>query len=178
MHVASELDGRIAAVLDGGPCRVGVESTVLDLSAERAAVAAPGRRRARRRLEPLIGAIAAPSPDDAPRAPGMLASHYAPSLPLRLDATSVGAGEALLAFGPDGRRLPPRSSWLSPSGDLAEAAANLFAMLRALDRPEFHRHRRHADPRARPRPRHQRPAAPRRRAQTAGWNLPGGCAED
>ena len=67
----------------------------------------------------------------------MLASHYAPRLPVRLAATEARPGEALLAFGPD---APPGFAevlWLSRSGDLAEAAANLFAMLRRLDRPSF-----------------------------------------
>ena len=67
----------------------------------------------------------------------MLASHYAPSLPLRLEAVAARSGEALLAFGPD---APPgfvEVLWLSRSGDLAEAAANLFALLRRLDRPLF-----------------------------------------
>ena len=93
----------------------------------------------------------------------MLASHYAPRLPVRIAATDARPGEALLAFGPD---APPGFAevlWLSRSGDLAEAAANLFAMLRRLDRPCFHRDRSNADPRARPRPRDQRPPAPRRR---------------
>jgi L-threonylcarbamoyladenylate synthase len=67
----------------------------------------------------------------------MLLSHYAPSLPLRLEATEARPGEALLAFGPD---APPgfvEVAWLSRTGDLAEAAANLFATLRQLDRPPF-----------------------------------------
>ena len=88
----------------------------------------------------MIGPLAdpgTPSGADPRRSPGQLASHYAPARPLRLDATAVGADEALLAFGP--RPLPgaARTLNLSPSGDLAEAAANLFAMLRALDLPEF-----------------------------------------
>ena len=67
----------------------------------------------------------------------MLESHYAPSLPLRLEAAEARPGEALLAFGP---ATPPGFAaveWLSRSGDLVEAAANFFAMLRRLDRPEF-----------------------------------------
>jgi len=63
----------------------------------------------------------------------MLESHYAPSLPLRLEAREAKAGEALLGFGP----APLAAANLSPRGDLIEAAAHLFAMLRALDRPEF-----------------------------------------
>ena len=85
----------------------------------------------------LLGPIAAPVPGTVPKSPGMLASHYAPSLPLRLEAVAAHPGEALLAFGPD---APPGFAevlWLSRSRDLAEAAANLFAMLRRLDRPPF-----------------------------------------
>ena len=139
-HVLSELDGHIAAVLDGGPCRVGIESTVVDLSGKTPLLLRPGGV-ATEKLEALLGPLAAPSAEDAPRAPGMLASHYAPSLPLRLDATQVDAGEALLAFGPDASPGAKETRWLSKSGDLEEAlkeaAANLFAMLRALDRAEF-----------------------------------------
>jgi L-threonylcarbamoyladenylate synthase len=89
-------------------------------------------------LGPIASAEAAGGGGEAaPRAPGMLASHYAPRLPLRLNATSTGAGEALLAFGPDAPSGAAQTRWLSKSGDLEEAAANLFAMLRAVDRAEF-----------------------------------------
>lgn len=138
-HVASELDGRIAAILDGGPCTVGVESTVLDLTGERVRMLRPGGLPLEA-IEAIAGPVmAAAGADDGarPRSPGQLASHYAPSLPLRLDVSSVRPGEALLAFGPD---VPPDATAtvsLSASGDLVEAAAHLFAALRALDRPEF-----------------------------------------
>jgi L-threonylcarbamoyladenylate synthase len=136
-HVASELDGRIAAILDGGPCRIGIESTVLDLSGGEARLLRPGGV-ALEAIEAAIGPVArGRNPADALRSPGMLESHYAPSLPLRLEATSVASDEALVAFG----RLVPagaaRVVSLSAAGDLAEAAANLFAALRALDRPEY-----------------------------------------
>jgi L-threonylcarbamoyladenylate synthase len=136
-HVASELGGRIAAILDGGPCRVGLESTVLDLSGGAPRLLRPGGL-ALEAIEAAIGPVArASDPGDAPRAPGMLQSHYAPSLPLRLEARSVASDEALLAFGRD---VPPgaaRVLSLSETGDVVEAAANLFAALRALDRDEF-----------------------------------------
>ena len=135
-HVASELDGRIAAILDGGPCRVGVESTVVDLSTKTPLLLRPGGIPVEA-LEALLGPLATPAPEDAPRAPGMLASHYAPNLPLRLEAHSVAPGEALLAFGSDAPAGAAETRWLSKSGDLDQAAANLFALLRALDRPEF-----------------------------------------
>src|SRR5262249_33038568 len=87
-------------------------------------------------LTELLGPITEPRVA-SPKSPGMLASHYAPSLPLRLEAFDARPGEALLAFG---HETPPGFLdvlWLSRSGDLAEAAANLFSMLRRLDRPPF-----------------------------------------
>jgi L-threonylcarbamoyladenylate synthase len=137
-HVRAELGERVAAIVDGGSCRIGLESTVLDLSARRPVLLRPGGIPVET-LEAAIGAIdlAGPGGAEAPRAPGMLESHYAPSLPLRLEATAPRPHEAVLAFG--GAPAPGFAAirWLSRSGDLAEAAANLFAALRALDRPEF-----------------------------------------
>lgn len=136
-HVMSELSGRIAAVLDGGPCRVGIESTVLDLSTPRPTLLRPGGV-ALEDLEAAIGPIQIATDDEtAPKSPGMMASHYAPSLPLRLNATRVQPGEALLAFGSDAPSGAVETLWLSKAGNVDEAAANLFAMLRALDRPDF-----------------------------------------
>jgi L-threonylcarbamoyladenylate synthase len=91
-------------------------------------------------LAEILGAVEtapAGAGTGTPRSPGRLPSHYAPELPVRLNATEARPGEALLAFGPE---APPGFAeilFLSHSGDLAEAAANLFAMLRRLDRPEF-----------------------------------------
>jgi L-threonylcarbamoyladenylate synthase len=136
-HVMSELDGRIAAVVDGGTCRIGIESTVLDLTGLHPVLLRPGGV-ALETLQALLGPIEAASENPlAPKSPGMLASHYAPSLPLRLNVTDANPGEALLAFGPEAQRRAAETLWLSKSGDVDEAAANLFAMLRALDRPEF-----------------------------------------
>jgi L-threonylcarbamoyladenylate synthase len=138
-HVAAELGEAVAMILDGGPCEIGVESTVLDLSGASPALLRPGGVPLEA-LEQLLGPVRPPDESDpeAPRSPGMLASHYAPHLPVRLDARSVLPSEALLAFGPG--PVPAGAAetrWLSRSGDLAEAAANLFAALRALDRAEF-----------------------------------------
>jgi L-threonylcarbamoyladenylate synthase len=131
-HVIAELDGRVAAVLDAGPCTVGIESTVLDLTGASPRLLRPGAVTAAQ-LSAIVGPLAAP--DDATiRAPGMLAQHYAPALPLRLDAASARPGEALLGFGSDARGATLN---LSPSGDLVEAASHLFAYLRALDLPQF-----------------------------------------
>jgi len=134
-HVAEELGNRVAMILDGGRTPVGLESTVLDLSSESPVLLRPGGVTAEQ-LTGLLGPFAAPGAG-RPKSPGMLASHYAPSLPLRLEAVRARPGEALLAFGPE---APPGFAevlWLSRTGDLAEAAANLFAMLRRLDRPPF-----------------------------------------
>ncbi|MGG5819569.1 L-threonylcarbamoyladenylate synthase [Falsiroseomonas sp. HW251] len=136
-HVMEGLSGRIAAVLDGGPCEVGVESTVLDLSSRGAALLRPGGITAEQ-IEAAIGPIgraltrAAGEATQSLRSPGMMLSHYAPSLPVRLGAADVASEEALLAFGAP---LPGAGAmWnLSPSRDLAEAAARLFAGLRWLD---------------------------------------------
>lgn len=136
-HVLDGLSGRIAAVLDGGPCEVGVESTVLDLAAGGAALLRPGGVPVEA-IEAVIGPVARPLPLAAAeatrtlRSPGMMLSHYAPSLPVRLEANTVAASEALLAFGP---ALPGAGAvWqLSEGRDLREAAARLFAGLRWLD---------------------------------------------
>jgi L-threonylcarbamoyladenylate synthase len=135
-HVAGEFGDAVGTILDAGPCPVGVESTVLDLTGERPALLRPGGVPLEA-LSAVFGAIAVPAAESesAPHSPGRLESHYAPCLPLRLEATEARPGEALLAFGP---RAPPGFAavlCLSRSGDLAEAAANLFAMLRGLDRP-------------------------------------------
>jgi L-threonylcarbamoyladenylate synthase len=138
-HVAADLDGRIDLVLDAGPTPVGIESTIVACLSERPLLLRPGGV-ARAAIEKILGCPldqSAPARADAPQAPGMLASHYAPGTRLRLDADKVDPHEALLAFGPT---LPPGAAQavavlnLSPAGDLVEAAANLFAHLRALDR--------------------------------------------
>jgi len=137
-HVLEGLGGRIAAVLDGGPCAVGVESTVLELSSSGAVLLRPGGVTAEE-LEAVIGRVGRTLPLGAAvasktlRSPGLMVSHYAPSLPVRLGAAAVEADEALLAFGP---ALPGAGATyhLSETGDLREAAARLFAGLRWLDR--------------------------------------------
>jgi len=137
-HVMAELGGRIAAVLQGGACAVGVESTVLDLTGAGAVLLRPGGLPVEA-IEAVIGRVGRPLALSAAeatrslRSPGMLLSHYAPGLPVRLAAHEVAADEALLAFGPN--PLPGAGAWwnLSPSGDLAEAASRLFSGLRWLD---------------------------------------------
>ncbi len=134
-HVADSLDGRVDLILDGGPCAVGLESSVLDLTGGRPLLLRPGGI-PKEELEGTLGSIEEDSSqEDAPRSPGRLASHYAPGQPLRLEAREVNPDEALLAFGP----APPAGARttlnLSQNGDIVEAAANLFAMLHALDDP-------------------------------------------
>ncbi|MFD2262469.1 L-threonylcarbamoyladenylate synthase [Lacibacterium aquatile] len=136
-HVALEFGNQLGIILDGGPCRVGLESTVLDLTGPLATILRPGGI-TRETIEASIGPVSAANPHipESPKSPGMLASHYAPSLPLRLDWTHPGEKEALLAFGP---LIPEGFATvlnLSETGDLHEAAANLFAYLHALDTPE------------------------------------------
>lgn len=133
LHVMEGLGGRIAAVLDSGACPVGVESTVVDVSGGRVVMLRPGGV-TREAIEAVVGAIemGAPIAEGAMKSPGMLASHYAPGLRVRLGAVSVAADEGLLAFG------PPLAGagvvfQLSAAGDVAEAAANLFAGLRWID---------------------------------------------
>jgi L-threonylcarbamoyladenylate synthase len=138
-HVEEGLGNRVAMILDGGPCSIGIESTVLSLLEETPQLLRPGGIGVDE-IAAVLGrsiGIAAAVGDTATglHGPGRLPSHYAPRCPVRLRARAVDGGEALLAFGGD---VPASrmSLNLSPSGDLREAAANLFAMLRALDRPE------------------------------------------
>ena len=138
-HVAESLGTRVPLILDGGACPVGVESTVLDLTTTPPTLLRPGgvtREDIEAEIGPILLSQALPTGDAARTSPGQLESHYAPSCPVRLGATTIAPGEALLAFGPQPVGGAKRILNLSPSGDLAEAAANLFAHLRALDRPE------------------------------------------
>jgi len=132
-HVADDLGDRVAMILDAGAATHGVESTVLDASGAAVVLLRPGAIPAAAIAEHLGHALArATTPSEAPISPGQLASHYAPNARLRLGATQAHKGEALLAFGP---AAPSHGMVinLSPNGDLVEAAANLFASLRAFD---------------------------------------------
>ncbi len=131
-HVAEGLGDRLDMILDGGPCEVGLESTVVSVSdGEDVRLLRPGTI-TRSELEAVCGAVVS-ADGHAIEAPGMLASHYAPNSAVRLNAKSASPNEALLAFGPDIVPHTGPSENLSPAGDLLEAAANLFTMLRRLD---------------------------------------------
>jgi L-threonylcarbamoyladenylate synthase len=140
-HVLTDLDGRIDAVLDGGPTEVGIESTIVACVGGRVQLLRPGGI-ARRDIEGVLGRAlpdAGPDSDEgagAPLAPGMLASHYAPRARVRLGAQSIEPDEAALLFGPQappGAERAQASANLSQRGDLVEAATNLFGGLRSLD---------------------------------------------
>lgn len=139
-HVQSDLAGRIDLILDGGAVEVGVESTIVGCFTEPMLLRPGGLPR--EAIERVLGhALAQPIDDpdadhERPLAPGMLASHYAPHTPVRLNAVQLDPDEALLAFGPDaifGIHAASTVLNLSARGDLNEAAAHLFGYLRALD---------------------------------------------
>jgi L-threonylcarbamoyladenylate synthase len=143
-HVLADLEGRIDLIVDGGPSSVGVESTIVACLGGQPILLRPGGI-PRARIEQTLGLRLGHEPDpmarptddeDVPLAPGQLASHYAPKARLRLDATEVRAGEALLAFGPTlpiGAERAAATLNLSKAGDTVEAAANFFSYLRMLD---------------------------------------------
>jgi L-threonylcarbamoyladenylate synthase len=126
---------QLAFVLDGGACPLGLESTVIGFPQGIPTLLRPGAV-ARDEIEAVLGRpladADAASGEEGRASPGQLESHYAPGSPIRLDATEVAEDEVLLAFGPDAPKAKTSMN-LSASGDLTEAAANLFAMLRALD---------------------------------------------
>jgi L-threonylcarbamoyladenylate synthase len=137
-HVDAELGDLPAMILDGGPCSLGLESTVLRVADEVVTLLRLGALRRdevekvleHRLAEPDAGAGAAST---GVNSPGQLAVHYAPATPLRLDAGEMRQGEALLAFGPEAPDFEGPTINLSPRGDLTEAAVNFFAALRSLD---------------------------------------------
>ena len=136
-HVAAGLGDKVAMILDGGACAIGLESTVVQVRGGKAFLLRPGSV-TRDQIAAIAGSVetTADAPD-APHAPGQLASHYAPNLPLRLNAMTAEPGEAALAFAGNIPRGAAKICNLSASGDLTEAAANLFAMLRELDCDTF-----------------------------------------
>lgn len=136
--VADDLGERIALIVDGGQTPVGLESTIVRATAEGIELLRPGGIAAEE-IERVAGRPLTRKTGTAVVAPGMLASHYAPRAAVRPNAGAVRPGEALLAFGPTrvkDAEIAVAVLNLSSSGDLREAAANLFSHLRALDRSD------------------------------------------
>ncbi len=130
-HVAAALGLRIDLIVDGGVCPAGIESSIVAVMEDGCTLLRPGAL-ARADIEAITGPLKAPDPESGVVAPGMMRRHYAPSARLRTNATSVGSGEAFLGFGAPPAGVEAAMN-LSARGDLAEAAANLFSMLRLLD---------------------------------------------
>jgi L-threonylcarbamoyladenylate synthase len=132
-HVKEDLDGKVDLILDGGPCERGIESTIVSFVGERPVLLRAGALETSA-LEAALGQpLVAREDADGISAPGQLKSHYAPNARVRLNADVPEPGEGWLAFG----ETPSSENWpglnLSESGDLREAARNLFAALRTLD---------------------------------------------
>ena len=132
-HVEAELGERPAMILDGGPCPLGIESTVVSVIEPEPGLLRPGAL-PREAIELVLGApLLAANANHRGASPGQLETHYAPSTKLRLGATGVSSNEALLAFGPEAPQGARVTINLSASGNLEEAAVKLFAALRELD---------------------------------------------
>jgi L-threonylcarbamoyladenylate synthase len=134
-HVLADLDGLIDGVIMGGPCQVGVESTILACLPDGPVTCLRAGGASREGIAKFLGQAIdiANSSDDGPISPGQLSSHYSPRAALRLNAGSCLSGEVYLAFGPLPSGMAQAAGNLSSSGDLAEAAARLYAELRRLD---------------------------------------------
>ena len=137
-HVIDSLTGQkendIELILDGGPCEVGLESTVIDLTQKEPQLLRPGAI-TYEALSSILGNVAlSTSNNTAPKSPGMLTKHYAPKIPVRMNALTAKTNEALLGFG-ETVRNPTLN--LSYSSNLTEAATNLFSMLRQLDNEKY-----------------------------------------
>lgn len=127
-HVLAGLDGRIDAVIDGGPCAVGLESTIVDATRDTPRLLRAGGLSVEE-IEAALGAPLAERAEGAITAPGQLASHYAPRGRVRLDVAHPEPGEVWVGYGP----CPGAALSLSPGGDLTEAAARLFHALHEAD---------------------------------------------
>lgn len=139
-HVLDQLGPSVAYVLDGGPCQVGLESTIIDLSGTEPRVLRLGGL-SLELLEDAVGhQLAVQTSSSNPKAPGMLVKHYAPGVTLRWEddlPAQVPVKTGLLRFSSPHPDFPANRQWiLSPSGDLAEAASRLFAVLRDIDREQ------------------------------------------
>jgi len=135
--VSDDLGDKVDLILDGGPCEVGLESTIVRIDGGKAYLLRPGGLAAEEIEQCLGQSLVRMDQRAAIQAPGMMAVHYAPDAAMRLDVREVMAGEALLAFGPvraTGAERAVATLNLSESGDLREAAVNLFGFMKRLDR--------------------------------------------
>jgi L-threonylcarbamoyladenylate synthase len=130
-HVREELGDKVALVLDGGPCAVGLESAVIAVNGDHATLLRQGGL-TRAQIEAISGPLLLPQKADfsAPASPGMVLRHYAPKAPVVLGRMQADDGTVFIGFGEIGGDAGFN---LSPTGDLAQAAANLFGFLRAAD---------------------------------------------
>jgi L-threonylcarbamoyladenylate synthase len=137
-HVADELGSAVALILDGGPCRFGLESTIIDLTGPQPILRRPGAV-STGAIEAAIGPVEIGGEADpsAHASPGLSASHYAPALPVRIDAMDRREGEGFVAFGRPPPEIGVPDAQLSETMDPVEAAANLFATLRRLDCQQY-----------------------------------------
>ena len=129
LHVDEEFGPELTLILDGGPCALGLESTVVDLTTKRPVLLRPGSI-TNEEIGTVIGPIATATQHSKIKSPGMLDRHYAPKASLRLNVNAPVDGEVLVGFGP---LAPDGAVNLSPTGDLLEAATNFFSTLRELD---------------------------------------------
>lgn len=136
-HVVEAFGGQVP-VIEGGQAKVGLESTVIDLTQTPAVILRPGSI-TRDDLQALIPIGKVADKTSQPKSPGQLGQHYAPKQPIRLNATKVESYEALLSFGPTRIGSAAKCLNLSPEGNLEEAASNLYQMLHELDHPQFSR---------------------------------------
>ncbi len=130
-HVQDDLGNKVDLILDEGDCKVGVESTIVKVDDGKVVLLRAGGLPVED-IEAVVGPVHRSAGNPRIEAPGMMLSHYAPSSPIRLNANCLTDGEALLAFGAPLTRDAPQLN-LSPSGDLKEAAHNLFSMIKQLD---------------------------------------------
>lgn len=136
-HVHESLGDKIDIILAGGKAEIGLESTILDLSTDTPKILRPGSV-LKEDIEAIIGPLTDHQKSEATiKAPGMLKSHYAPTIPIRLNVETPKDDEAFLCFGPQLINYGDRCLNLSETGDLEEAAANLFSMLHQLDDPKY-----------------------------------------
>lgn len=135
-HVAKSLGDKISMILDGGDCKVGIESTVVDISTTTPTILRHGTI-VREDLEAAAGVKFSEATEIGIKSPGQLLSHYSPSIPIRLNAISVDADEALISFGDSHIAGAKHTVNLSLSGDLVEAAANLFKVMHQLDSSHY-----------------------------------------